>query len=302
MSHTFQHSSNSNPNSLIAMPNIITNPIMANNQPKYKRQISHGQHHDTNPTFTACEQSMNRKKAVQPEHHHRYYCNKTPVNISSRCTSLNYQNLNEQISYQPRDINNYQIHSQIIPILKQKHQQPVSLHMANAANAANQAAENYMNFKRAYNTNTNYMQHRIMSRLNDNDKENYFYYLSNTLPNLFEPDMKEQSNYMNYENSNKTDQQRLHRINKRLDYEAAVPYRNTCTYDYMPVTKFLEESTNDQQRRENGRVSRSMKSKKTFKRTTSVWGRFYLFWVNDIITESVTEPRCKKKLILFYFQ
>lgn len=274
MSHAFQRSSNSNSNSVFALPNVISNPIMINNQPKLSRPLGK---QDTliSPALTHNDHSLQRNIHPKTSENYLYYSN-TPVKFNSRCTSLNYQNLNEQISYQPNEPNNYKIYcsnenySQIIPILKQKQpqQQPVSLHMVNAANAASQAAENYMNFKRVYSSNQNYMQHRIISRLNGHDKKNYFYYLSNTLPNLFEPDMSENPNYLNYENSNKTDQQRLHRINKRLDYETSASCRNTCTYDYMPVTKFLEESNDEQW--SNGRVSRSLEPKKTFKRTTSV--------------------------------
>ena len=228
--------------------------------------------------------NLQRTKLIQ------YINAKLSNNNNNNNNIENYQHINSTFS------NHNYLH--VIPILKQQksqnlNNQPVSLSMANATNAAAQATQRYINYTdRSVNNYT----------IEENQRPNQITHrrdLSNTLPNLFnaqkeiEP-VSPEENYRTVteiikhdseiphrnQQQERHEKQKSHRINRRADYE----FRNISREklgEYLPVTRYVEtenKEESDEDMDDNLIVttgsehkSRSMESSnQNTKRTTSV--------------------------------
>lgn len=151
-------------------------------------------------------------------------------------------------------------YSHVIPILKQ--QQPVSLSMMNATNAAAQAAQSYLN----YGDNSSHNNYSIdaghYTQVSHPGRITHRKDLSSTLPNLFSvqdgvdgtDNYKAVTKIVRHDvirNVNMKPQQQQqqthgsHRINRRVDYElnraGSGHDRLMGQADYLPVTRYVED-------------------------------------------------------------
>ncbi len=169
-----------------------------------------------------------------------------------------YEALQHLTSCYPAPSNEH--YPRVLPILKQ---QPVPLSMA--AKNASQATQDYMIYRHLQRGN-------ISVQMPNNT---YAYYLSNTVPNLFLGEDTRYQTCMNYDVARGS--QRLHRINRRIDYEAmAKSNREIDEKNVMPVGELVEERIGGGElvKGDAGvcsqRESRTICTQKNHKRTTSV--------------------------------
>lgn len=184
-------------------------------------------------------------------------------NNSSQHHQHNQQQRSKLIQYPNANANNMDQsnYSHVIPILKQ--QQPVSLSMINATNAAAQAAQSYLNYAdnsnhNNYSIDAGHYSQAVHPGQITNRKD-----LSSTLPNLFsvQDGVDVTDNYkavtkvvrhdvirnVNMKPQQQQQAQRSHRINRRVDYELN---RNVSSRDrlmeqadYLPVTRYVEDES-----------------------------------------------------------
>jgi len=154
----------------------------------------------------------------------------------------------------------------VIPIIKQ---QPVSLSIA--TENASQATDDYMIYRNLYRGNYTIQM----------PNDTHAYQLSNTVPNLCSDTSYQAST--NYKDVvRKKSNHKLHRINRRIDYERVARSNkeidvNRDEYDFDPNEEGVNKrfDSDDVEEDEVGiqssqRQSRAMGAQKHFKRTTSV--------------------------------
>ncbi len=169
-----------------------------------------------------------------------------------------YEALQHLTSCYPAPSNEH--YPRVLPILKQ---QPVPLSLA--AKNASQATQDYMVYRHLQRGNINVQM----------PNNTYAYYLSNTVPNLYLGEDTGYQTCMNYDVARGI--QRLHRINRRIDYETmAKSNREIDGKNMMPVEELVDKRIGGDELGKGDaevglqRESRTICTQKNHKRTTSV--------------------------------